>query len=40
MERLVVSRKTRTARSLYHGRANRCNALCSAGASLPSAAWL
>jgi hypothetical protein len=38
--RLVVSRKTRSARGRYHGLANRSNPVCSAGAKAPSSAWL
>jgi hypothetical protein len=38
--RLVLSRKTRSARSRYHGFAKRCNPLCSADANLWSPAWL
>ncbi len=36
----VLSRKIRTDRRRYQGRAKRCNADCTAGARLPSAAWL
>jgi hypothetical protein len=35
--RLVPSRKALTARSFHHGLAKRCSAVCSAGASRPSA---